>query len=325
MASIRLARLAGLFFFAHVLIGAAIASQDSLPDPVLLSPSSFNAPSASFVIPESPTYPEPPAEPEQLHRRALTMHAQKLVERFRLPLEIAGFSANSRDPDEEFTLYEGRQPGRGAILFNPRFWGNRGYDDNNSYLAYVLFRAAADYFYRRHIDADHCSWIAQNRAEPLAAMTLLRAAAGSVVIPLTLGTRDDMDPRSRDFRESLDPEGNPARILQLLTHYGLKAIEQRAADLWALAQYQSLYGRAIPYVVDHQVAERERMLAWDFSRAVLAMTLAERISFRQALRALGQAPSERPESWGSPLASAGSDGTEATDPLLTDPDLASVR
>ncbi len=252
-------------------------------DPVLLSPSSFSDVRPSFVVPSLPAENPTIEAPAQLHRRQLTDHANRLIQRFRLPLEIAGFSITMR-ADEDLEIYEGRRPGVGAVLFNAHFWIDDGYFDSEPYLAYALFRASADFFFRRHFDADRCAWFTETQAEPLAAMDILKAVSDTSAGAWMRPAPEKMDERSEEFRQSLDSEGNPVRILRGLVHHALKAVEQRAADVWALAQYQKSFGTSAPGLVGRQVSRRERALAWDFSRAVSAMTLAERLSFRQMLQ-----------------------------------------
>ncbi len=256
-------------------------------DPGLRRPSVFTDESPVFTAPPEAPTPAPTAEAlglshEQTVQMKLVERAEHLIDRFHLPLEIAGFSTPLRK-DEEFQLFNGRQPAHASLLLNPHFWIDQGYYDSETYLIYVLFRANADYFFRRHFDSDQCAWLVENDSEAMAgAMTILKGTVNdSTAWDLTSSPRTD---RGEEFRRSLDPEGNPVRILQALMRYAFKAIEERAADEWAVAHYHKMLHEPETALIRRRIRERDRALAWDFSRAVSAMTLSERVSFHRALR-----------------------------------------
>jgi hypothetical protein len=238
---------------------------------------------ASFVLPVPQRIPDLGLDRDQMLQLKLLDRANQLITRFQLPLEMAGFTTHLRN-DEEFSLYQGRKPGQAGVLLNSHFWIHDGYYASDAYLVYVLFRATADYDYRRHFDAEHCAWLVETDAEPLrATLTVLK---GSVDTTAAMWLHSDNQPtdRSEEFRRSIDPSGNPVKILQVLTRYALQAIEQRAADDWAVSHYHKVFKEPETSLIKHRVNERERALAWDFSRAVSAMTLPDRMAFRQVLK-----------------------------------------
>jgi len=298
---------------------------------IILADQGFQGVRPSVLSGESPSFisPRPEVTPESLglsHEQAVQLklldRANQLIERFQLPLGIAGFS-NQIPRDEEYRLYQGRRRGRADLLLNGHFWISDGYYDSDAYLVYVLFRATADYYYRRHFDADHCAWLVESDAEPMraAALSILK---GSVDASAASWLHSDNQPTDRDeeFRKSIDPSGNPVKILQVLTRYALQAIEQRAADDWAVAHYHKMFKEPETSLISQRVNERERALAWDFSRAVSAMTLPERLSFRRVLKSPfrytnQQEPAPAPVQSGATLADGNDAG--APDPVsMTD-------
>jgi hypothetical protein len=275
----------------------------------------------NFVISPAPVTDSTVLSPEQTRRVALTGRATDLVKLLHLPLEIAGYSSDM-NPDEEFQLYKGRGAGMGAILLNSHLWFDKGLDETHGYLSYTLFRAAADYYYRRHFDGDRCAWVVESQEENNGGLNAL-VQSGASTEDWMHELKKDFSNRDEEFRASMDPEGNPDKILKGLVHYALSAVEQRAADLWALSLYRRHISPYVPYAIEKRINQRERALAWDFGRALSAMTLAERVSFRQVLKSpiLYENPDPRVLAAAkAPAAPEVSDGTEATDPLLTDPD-----
>lgn len=295
-------------------------ADQSLPG---LSPSVLSGHSPSFISPPPAVTPESLGlSHDQTVQLQLLDRANQLIERFHLPLGIAGFSNQIRR-DEEYRLYKGRQPGHADLMLNSRFWITDGYYDSDAYLVYVLFRASADYFYRRHFDADHCAWLVESDAEPMrAAFSILK---GSVDDSSASWLHSDSHPTDRDeeFRKSIDPSGNPVIILQVLTRYALQAIEQRAADDWAVAHYHKMFKEPETSLISQRVDERERALAWDFSRAVSAMTLPERLAFRKILKSpfrYTNPPESAPASVRPAVTLADGNDAGAPDPVsLTDP------
>ena len=217
--------------------------------------------------------------PKQISELKLKDRVTQMIQRFRLPLEVSGYS-NGLAPDEEFRLYRGRQPGRGGMLLNASFWSKgAGIYDTDAYLAYLLFRADAYFAYRSHFDAEHAAWIVEEESP---AMQVLKAALEGSEVSWRV---DDGPPTGRDleFRQSLDPSKDPARTLKTLTEFALRCVAQKASDDWALLRFGREVGAPDTLITD-RVRRRERALAWDFSRARSAMTRAERMAFQKLLK-----------------------------------------
>jgi len=215
---------------------------------------------------------------EKLAEIRLKDRAERLIRKYRLPLEISGFS-DGMDPDEEFRLFRGRRTGYGALLFNAAFWSrNLPRDDNDDFLTYLLFRAQAYYVYRSHYDSEHCAWIVEEESP---SMQVLKTALSGSQADWSV---DDSAPAGRDleFRHSIDPSGNAAKTLKGLIEYALRAVAQKAADDWAKERYQQHLGITSP-VVTERIRQREHALADDFNRARSAMTRSERLSFQKLL------------------------------------------
>jgi len=233
---------------------------------------------------------------EKIAEMKLKDRAERLIRKYRLPLEISGFS-EGMDPDEEFRLFKGRRPGYGALLFNADFWSKgAGVYDNDAFLSYLIFRAQAYYIYRTHYDSEHCAWIV---GEESPSMQVLKTAIDG---SQANWAADDNPPAGRDleFRESLDPSRNASKTLRALIEYALRTVAQRASDDWALLRCRKQLGITPPLVTEC-IRRRERSLAADFSRARSAMTRSERLAFRDTLK--------------SPFRYTRQAGTAASDPV----------
>ncbi len=258
---------------------------DSAEIPVFRS-TAFPEDSSIFTLPS--TVPRVvPLSPEQVEQKnletKLVARAQQLAETYQLPVHVAGYS-NQLPRDEEYKLYQGPVANQGAIVLNAQFWIDNKFYDSDTYLHYVLFRAAADYFYRRYFDADRCAWNVEGAAEPLRTAVGIFRESSDHSENNWMQENYAMSARDIKFRHSLDPEDNSTRILQKLTHYAFQAIEQRAADEWAVAHYHKIFKESETALISRRVNERERALAWDFNRATSAMTVGERVAFRQRLK-----------------------------------------
>jgi len=246
----------------------------------------------------APAFTAPPSTPSSIRetvvetRKArLTAGAVRMSARMELPFEIAGFASDLR-ADEEYRLEEVPGTGRNKIVFSDAFWSNfleqvgpdTRHHEYASYLLYVLLRASADVDYLRRYNPERCAWIVQGNAESLTPS--LRVLRKSISHPPTSWLAPDgpVYQTNEQFRLTLEPGGNPTRTLQALVRYGLSALARRSADLYALETYEKMVGETPPLRVRRRVDERERVQAWDFSRARSAMTLAERLSFRQSLK-----------------------------------------
>ena len=238
---------------------------------------------------------------QQIAEMKLKARVERLIQQFHLPLEVSGFS-DGMDPDQEYRLFKSRRPDRGTLLLNAGFWAaGAGVYDTDAYLTYLLFRAEAYFIYRSHYDAEHGAWIV---AEESPSMQVLRTVLDSSE---TRWVVDDGPPTGRDleFRKQMDPSQNPERTLKALVEYALRAVAHKASDDWALERYRREVGPVDP-LVERRVAQRERTLAWDYSRARGAMTRAERISFQKLVK--------------SPFRFARSRGAPASEPVF-DPEV----
>lgn len=220
--------------------------------------------------------------PQRLREMQLKDRLTRLIQKYRLPLEIGGFAGQMK-ADEEFRIYKGKTSGRALLQMNSEFWKtNDVLAENEAFLLYLLFRANAYYVYRDRYDAEHCTWLLQE-AEPLAgSFEVLRAALDQSDVE---GNRHQVPPTPRDveFRRSIDPTGDPNRTLRALIEYALRAVAQRASDGWAVQQYRARVG-SLPSVVEDAVRRRGRALAADFGQARFAMTLQERMTFHRLLK-----------------------------------------
>jgi len=262
----------------------------------------------AFTAPSAQTSGSPMSRSEQERRLTLTVQATEFVHEHHLPIEIAGFSSDMSS-NEDYELYRGRQPGMGAILLNPHLWIDQRLDENHSYLYYTLFRAAADYYYRRTYDGDRCAWVVASRENPASPEDWMHVL------------KSEFSQLDQNFRNRMDPQGNPDKIFTSLVHYALSAVEQRRADLWALALYRRHVSFFVPGAVQKRMDEHERVLASDYARALYAMTLPERQSFRQVVKSpelyqfqVLSASASRPT--GVEPVSQPSDETESAEPLL---------
>ena len=216
---------------------------------------------------------------EKIAEMKVKDRAERLVRRFHLPLELAGFSGGMA-PEEEFRLYKGHRPGYGALVLNTAFWDKQAETyDNDPYITYLLFRAEAYFTYRSRYDAEQGAWIVEEESP---SMQTLKAALDDSAANWMI-TDDPPTGRDLEFRKSLDPAGNSPRALKALVEYALRTVAQKASDNWAAGRYRRELGVTSP-LVSERIRRRERLLAVDFNRARSAMTGAERRAFRKLLK-----------------------------------------
>ena len=279
-----------------------------------------------FTAPAAPPAPRYSLEAERraVVQAKLMSRAEQLVERYDLPVAVAGFT-DHMPRDQEYKLFQGRRPNEGAVLLNSRFWVDGQYYDSDSYLHYALFRAAAEYFFRRYFDADHGAWNVASVAGPMQTVMGIFRESTDISEASWTDDKSEMSPRDAEFRRSMDPSGDPVNILRGLTRYAFSAIEQRAADEWAVAHYHKVFKEPETGLIQKHVRDRERALAWDFNRATSAMTLGERVAFRHMLKSPFQYTNQPAREAPPPVAlGAGADpGTE--DPLPADDNSTQVQ
>ena len=218
----------------------------------------------------------------QLRDLKMRDRALRLIQRYKLHLEVSGTSTE-QSPDEEFRVNKGSTPAVGVVEFGSAFWDQHPtLANDDTFLAYLLFRAQAYYAYRSHYDAEHCTWIVREESEPLNnAFTILRAELNDSAS----SEESRVPPTDRDleFRRSLEPSGDPVRTLKKLIDYALRCIAQKASDNAAVEKYRAEIGEP-PAMVWQRVRSRERVLASDFGRARFAMSLGERMTFHKILK-----------------------------------------
>ncbi len=259
-------------------------------------PSTLDEAKTWFNSDVKPTFTAPASPPAVVQARALAQSkarllvgAQRMAMRLGTSLQIGGYSDDIR-ADEEYRL-EPIGEGLSRIVFSEKFW-NRFFEKTNpdtnhhqyaSYLLYVLLRAGADDDYLRRFNPERCAWIVQSDAETLTPS--LRILKRSIEEPPTSWLAPDgpVYKTNEAFRLSLEPSGNSAKTIQALVRYGLSAVARRAADLYALQEYEAQAGELPTRLMRERVKQRERVEAWDYGRARAAMTQAERMAFKKMM------------------------------------------